>query len=94
MMCSDVQSCLTLCKPIFTPGDLPDSRIEPVSLTPPALARGFLSTCTIWVALLLTYTNWASQVLLVVKNLPANDQDAVSILGLGRSSGEGHGNPL
>ena len=39
----------------------------------------------------------ASQVALVVKNLPANAEDirnAGSIPGLGRSPGEGHGNPL
>ena len=40
---------------------------------------------------------WASQVVLVVKNLPANAgdaRDASSILGSGRSPGEGNGNPL
>ena len=42
---------------------------------------------------------WASQVALVVKNLLANagdvrDTDRGSILGSGRSSGEGQGNPL
>ena len=39
----------------------------------------------------------ASQVALVVKNLPANAgdvRDAGSIPGLGRSSKEGHSNPL
>ena len=39
----------------------------------------------------------ASQVVLVVKNLPANAgdmRDAGSIPGLGRSPGGGHGNPL
>ena len=39
----------------------------------------------------------ASQVALVVKNLPANAgdlRDSGSIPGLGRSLGEGHGNPL
>ena len=39
----------------------------------------------------------ASQVLLVVKNLPANAgdvRDPGSILGSGRSPGERHGNPL
>ena len=30
----------------------------------------------------------------VVKNLPANARDADSILGWGRSPGEGNGNPL
>ena len=40
---------------------------------------------------------WASQVALVVKNLPANAGDtkvAGYIPGLGRSPGEGNGNPL
>ena len=40
---------------------------------------------------------WASQVTLVVKNLPANVEDirdAGSILGILRSPGEGNGNPL
>ena len=40
---------------------------------------------------------WASQVALVVKNLPANAKDVRdvgSVPGLGRSSGGGHGNPL
>jgi len=40
---------------------------------------------------------WASQVALVVKNPPANAgdiKDAVSILGSGRSPGEGNGYPL
>ena len=39
----------------------------------------------------------ASQVVLVVKNLPANSgdkRDVGSIPGLGRSPGGGHGNPL
>ena len=40
---------------------------------------------------------WASQVALVVKNLPSSAgdiRDTGSILGLGRSSEEGNGNPL
>ena len=37
---------------------------------------------------------WASQVALVVKNPPANAGDLGSFLGLGRSPGEGHSNPL
>ena len=43
------------------------------------------------------YFTRASYVALVVKNLPANagdTGDAGSILGLGRSPGGGHGNPL
>ena len=41
--------------------------------------------------------SWASQVALVVKNLPASagdKRDIDSIPGLGRSPGGGHGNPL
>jgi len=38
--------------------------------------------------------HWASQVALEVTNLPANAGDVGSILGLGRSPGEGNGNPL
>ena len=44
-----------------------------------------------------SYIHWASQVVLVVKNLPASPgdvRDAGSILGSGRSPGGGHGNPL
>ena len=40
---------------------------------------------------------WASQVLLLVKNSPANSgdtRDSGSIPGLGRSPGEGNGNPF
>ena len=40
---------------------------------------------------------WASQVVLVAKNPPANagdSGDSDSIAGLGRSPGEGNGNPL
>ena len=40
---------------------------------------------------------WASQVALLVKNLPANAgdvRDAGSIPGMKRSSGGGHGNPF
>ena len=43
------------------------------------------------------YILWASQVVLVVKNLPANAgdaRDAVSILGSRRSPGVGNDNPL
>ena len=37
---------------------------------------------------------WASQVVLAVKNLPANAGNVGSISGLGRSPGGGDGNPL
>ena len=43
------------------------------------------------------YTSWASQVVLVVKNLPANAgevRDKSSIPGLGRFPGERNGNQL
>ena len=45
----------------------------------------------------LIYLNWASQVALVVKNLPANAgdiRDSGWVPGVGRSSEGGHGNPL
>ena len=42
----------------------------------------------------LLYIKCPSQVLLVVKNLPANAGDMSSVPGLGRSSGIGNGNPL
>ena len=38
--------------------------------------------------------NGASQVALLVKNPPANVGDMGSVPGLGRSTGEGDGNPL
>ena len=44
-----------------------------------------------------TYMTWASQVVLVVKSLPASSgdiRDSGSILGLARSPEGGHGNPL
>ena len=37
---------------------------------------------------------WASQMVLVVKNLPPNAGDVSSIPGLGRSLRGGHSNPL
>ena len=43
------------------------------------------------------FSPWATQVALAVKNLPANAgfaRDVGSIPGLGRSPGEGNGNPL
>ena len=39
-------------------------------------------------------SNWASQVALAPKDLPANAGDVGSIPGLGSFPGEGHGNPL
>ena len=38
--------------------------------------------------------SWASQVALVVKNSPAKAGDMGSVLGLGRSPGDGNSNPL
>ena len=50
-----------------------------------------------FVVLGLSVCIWASQVVLVVKNLPANAGDVKDmglIPGSGRSPGGGHGNPL
>ena len=49
------------------------------------------------VTITLVASVWASQVVLVVKNLPANTgdlRDTGSIPGSGRSPGGGYGNPL
>ena len=40
-----------------------------------------------------TGETWASQLVIVVKNLPANAGDAGSVSGWGKSSGEGNGYP-
>ena len=96
--------------PFPSPGDLPDPEIEPRS---PALQAESLPTeppgRPIVVSMYVGYIYdqkmfggysvlvWASQVALVVKNLPANAgdvRDVGSIPGLGRSPGKGHGNPL
>ena len=63
------------------------------------------SPCPTWQCILKTnktnwsssYTIWASQVALVIKNPPANAgdlRDTVSVLGLGRFPGGGHSEPL
>ena len=49
------------------------------------------------VTITLVASVWASQVVLVVKNLPANTgdlRDTGSVPGSGRSPGGGYGNPL
>ena len=76
----------------FSPsGDLPDSGIEPRF---PALQEDSLPTEPPGKPKGESY--WASQVALVVKNLPANAgnlSDMGSISGSGRSPGGGNGNP-
>ena len=55
-----------------------------------------LTTTFFWIAHSYTFL-WVSQVVLVVKNLPANAKDIIhsgSIPELGRSPGGGNGNPL
>ena len=50
-----------------------------------------------WVAMVWQALSWSIQVVIVVKNLSASAgdvRDMSLIPGLGRSSGEGHGNPL
>ena len=49
---------------------------------------------TIWMYVSKVYLLWASQVVLVVNNQFANARDAALIPELGRSLGEGNGNPL
>ena len=60
-------------------------------------AHSFHSLCMFSSKLIKLKIMRVSQVALVVKNLPANAgdlRDMGSIPGLGRSPGEGHGNPL
>ena len=57
------------------------------------MARPFLSVIQ-WTFSVLVYLPWASQVALVVKNMPANAGDSGLISGLGRSPGGGNDNPL
>ena len=62
-----------------------------------SLAKTLASPPCITLSNILGYHFRASQVVLVVKKLPANAgdiRDAVLIPGLGRSLGGGHGNPL
>ena len=57
------------------------------------MARPFLSVIQ-WTFSVLVYLPWASQVALVVKNMPANAGDSGLISRLGRSPGGGNDNPL
>ena len=91
--------------PFPSPGDLPDPGIKPVS---PASAGRFFNTepfggpnCSVTCYSVLPESRLSffrdSQVVLVIKNPPANAgdlRDTGSILGSGRSPGGGHGNPL
>ena len=67
----------------------------------PALSNLLLApgVCLPWVSFDQSWrlSKWASQMELVVKNLPANAEevrDVASIPGLERSPGGGHGNPF
>ena len=56
-----------------------------------------LSSAMLWHIIMMILTNGASQVMLMVKNLPVNAgdvKDVSSIPGSGKSPGGGHGNPL
>ena len=77
---SVVQSCLTLCNSMnrSMPG-------LPLNHQRNAILNNDITTAHLF---------WASQVTLVVKNLPANAGDACLIPGSGRSLGGGHGHPL
>ena len=71
------------------------------SCVPPALllrvCAAFCSSCCFWELIDLVVKAWASQVVLVVKNPPANAgdiRDMGSVPGLGGSPAGGHDNPL
>ena len=81
--------------PCPLPGDLPDPGIEPMSPVSPALQADSLPAEPSGKPKGESY--WVSQVVLVVKNPPANagnSSDMGSISGSGRSPGGGNGNPL
>ena len=94
--------------PYPPPGDLPDLEIKSKSVMSPALAGDFFNTSAIWEAPVQLRPLWfskiypfihtyASQVMLMVKNLPANvgdTRDLGLISGLRRSPGVGNGTPL
>ena len=96
--------------PYPPPGDLPDLGIKSRSVMSPALAGDFFNTSAIWEAPVQLRPLWfskiypfmvlhtyASQVMLMVKNLPANvgdTRDLGLIPGLRRSPGVGNGTPL
>ena len=78
--------------PVPSPGDLPDPGIKPGSpVLHQEVALMALTPCQ------LLDGDWASQVVLVIKNPPANAgdiRDVGSIPGSGRSPGVGTGNQL
>ena len=79
-----------------SPGDLPDPGIKPRS---PALKADYLLSEApgkpwFYFGILQTSSLGASQVALVVKELPANAGDTSLIPGLGRPCGGGNGNSL
>ena len=92
------------------PGNLPNPGTETVSLSSLALVGEFFTTSTTWEALgsrigtenITSFQRTrkecrTSQVVLEVKNPPANARDIrdkSSVPGWGRSSGGGHDNPL
>ena len=82
------QSCLTLSNPMDC--SPPDFSIHGI-FQARVLEWGAIAFSNIYTLL---YIKCPSQVLLVVKNLPANAGDMSSIPGLGKSPGIGNGNPL
>ena len=95
--------------PCLPPGDLPDLRIHPASLMAPALVGAFFTTSTTWEAHR-TYMSLVKRMramklslVFILLDFPGgsdgkasayNVGDHGSIPGLGRSLGEGNGNPL
>ena len=109
MLCLVIQSYPTLCNLVdcsppgsSVPGDSPGKNTR---VDCHALFQGIFSTqepnpglqhCR-WIFYHLSHQGRASQVVLVVKNPPANEgaaRDTGSISSSGRSPGEGHGNSL
>ena len=66
-----------------------DEQINRVSITP----QGHEGRLELSLSVLVVYL-WATQVVLLVNNLPVSARDSGSIPGLGGSPGGGHGFPL
>ena len=73
----------------LSPGDFPEPGIEHTSLASPALAGGFFTTSATWEAQMMS--TYCSS---VGKESACSAGNPGSIPGLGRSPGEGNGNPL
>ena len=76
------------------PGNLPHTRIKPMSFISPALSDGFFTTSTTWDLFIHHLDKYGFPYSSVGKESTCDAGDPSSIPGLGRSTGEGIGYPL